>query len=136
MIEVVSGILIQNKKCLIARRNYGSAKGMFEFPGGKVEANESKEDALKREWKEELGIELDSISYFASSQDNQDYAFSLDFYLCTSKEIPKHSNVHDQLIWTTPDHIYDFPFFESDYKIVEKLKENWLCLFEQKKPKY
>ncbi len=136
MIEVVSGILIKNGKCLIARRNYGSSKGMFEFPGGKVEANESKEDALKREWKEELGIEIDSISYFASSQDQQDYSFSLDFYLCTSKEIPTHSNAHDQLLWTTPDQIYDFPFFESDYKIVEKLKENWLCLLEQKKPRY
>lgn len=58
MIEVVSGILIQNKKCLIARRNYGSAKGMFEFPGGKVEANESKEDALKGNGKKNWGLNL------------------------------------------------------------------------------
>jgi 8-oxo-dGTP diphosphatase len=58
MIEVVCGVLIQNGKCLIARRNYGSSKGFYEFPGGKVESNETKEEALKREWKEELGIEI------------------------------------------------------------------------------
>lgn len=136
MIEVVSGILIRDGKCLIASRSYGSSKGMFEFPGGKVEAGESKEEALKREWKEELGIELESIRYFASSQDQQDYRISLDFFLCTSKEIPVKSNAHDQLVWTVPNQIYDFPFFESDYKIVEKLKEYWPCFLEQKKPKY
>lgn len=53
MIEVVCGALIQQGKVLIARRNYGSSKGMYEFPGGKVEKNETKEEALIREMKEE-----------------------------------------------------------------------------------
>ena len=136
MIEVVCGILIQNGKCLIARRNYGSSKGFYEFPGGKVESNETKEEALKREWKEELGIEIKNISYLASSQDQQDYAFSLTCFTCQSDECVEFSNAHDQLIWTTPDHIYDFNFFESDQKLVDKLKEIWPCIQGQKKPKY
>lgn len=77
MIEVVCGVLIQKEKCFIARRNYGSSKGWYEFPGGKVEAGESKEAALKREWQEELDIEIENIQYLASSKDQQDYPFHL-----------------------------------------------------------
>ena len=68
MIEVVCGALIQQGKVLIARRNYGSSKGMYEFPGGKVEKNETKEEALIREMKEELDIDIQvsEDNYFMS----------------------------------------------------------------------
>ena len=45
-------------KVMIAQRNYGSSQGFFEFPGGKVEGNETKEEALIREWKEECDIDI------------------------------------------------------------------------------
>lgn len=125
MIEVVCGVLIQKEKCFIVRRNYGSSKGWYEFPGGKVEAGESKEAALKREWQEELDIEIENIQYLASSKDQQDYPFHLTCFTCTSKQTPTHSHAHDQWIWTTPDHIYDYPFFESDKALVQALKEVW-----------
>lgn len=125
MIEVVCGVLIQKEKCFIARRNYGSSKGWYEFPGGKVEAGESKEAALKREWQEELDIEIENIQYLAFSKDQQDYPFHLTCFTCTSKQTPTHSHAHDQWIWTTPDHIYDYPFFESDKALVQALKEVW-----------
>ena len=47
------GALVIDGKVMIAQRNYGSSQGFFEFPGGKVEGNETKEEALIREWKEE-----------------------------------------------------------------------------------
>ena len=92
MIEVVCGVLIQKEKCFIARRNYGSSKGWYEFPGGKVEAGESKEAALKREWQEELDIEIENIQYLASSKDQQDYPFHLTCFTCTSKQTPTMTN--------------------------------------------
>lgn len=133
MTEVVCGVLIQNGYCLIGRRSYGSYKGWYEFPGGKVEAGESKEEALRREIREELDIEIESVDYLASSEDDQDYPFSLTCFLCTSKETPYRSDSHDALIWTTPEHIYDFPFFESDRILVEALKEVWPCYQKPKK---
>lgn len=75
MIEVVCGALIQQGKVLIARRNYGSSKGMYEFPGGKVEKNETKEEALIREMKEELDIDIHTIQYLSESEDQQEYPF-------------------------------------------------------------
>ena len=66
-LNVVCGALIIDGKVMIAQRSYGSSKGFYEFPGGKVEANETKEEALIREWKEECDIDIFDIQYLASS---------------------------------------------------------------------
>lgn len=124
MIEVVCGALIQQGKVLIARRNYGSSKGMYEFPGGKVEKNETKEEALIREMKEELDIDIHTIQYLSESEDQQEYPFHLTCFLCFSNQVPKMI-VHDDFIWTTPDHIYDHHFFKSDIGLVKALKKVW-----------
>ena len=124
MIEVVCGALIQQGQVLIARRNYGSAKGMYEFPGGKVEKGEAKTAALIREMKEELDIDIQKVQYLAESEDQQDYPFHLTCFLCFSDQVPKMI-VHDDFIWTTPDHIYDRPFFKSDVGLDEALKKVW-----------
>lgn len=74
-------------KVMIAQRNYGSSKGFFEFPGGKVEKSETKEEALIREWKEECDIDIYNVQYLASSVDYQDgYEIHLTCFTCTSNE--------------------------------------------------
>lgn len=136
MIEVVCGAFIKDGKVLIAQRNYGSNKGMFEFPGGKVEANETKEEALIREWKEECRIDIRICFELAASEDHQEYPFHLTCFVCTAEEMPKKTNVHSQFVWTTAGHIYDYPFFESDRELVRRLQEVWPCLIKQMKQKY
>ena len=131
-LNVVCGVLIQNEQVLIAQRKSGSAKGIFEFPGGKVEANETKEEALIREWQEECGIQIQDVQFLANSIDYQDdYEIQLTCFTCRSDECVKNPIVHTKFIWTTPEHIYDFPFFESDRCLVQALQEAWPCL---KKP--
>ena len=131
MIEVVCGALIQQGKVLIASRNYGSSKGMYEFPGGKVEKNETKEEALIREMKEELDIDIHTIQYLSESEDQQEYPFHLTCFLCFSNQVPKMI-VHDDFIWTTPDHIYDHHFFKSDIGLVKALKKVWPYVSQNK----
>ena len=53
-INVVAAILKKDNKILIAERGYGEFKGMYEFPGGKIERGEDPEEALKRELWEEM----------------------------------------------------------------------------------
>ena len=54
-IEVVAAAIIQDGKVLAAQRGYGNYKDWWEFPGGKVEAGETLQQALQREIKEEMG---------------------------------------------------------------------------------
>lgn len=135
-ISVVCGALYKDEKILIAMRNYGSAKGYFEFPGGKVEKNESLEDALIREWKEECEIEIENISFLSKNIDYQDgYEIDLTCFVMTSSQNPK-LNVHSMFIWTTPDKIFKYNFFKADKILVEQLKKEWPCLKERMKKKY
>jgi 8-oxo-dGTP diphosphatase len=59
-LPVVAGILIKDGKTLLGQRpEHKSLPGLWEFPGGKIELNESPEEALRRELDEELGIQAD-----------------------------------------------------------------------------
>ena len=55
-IEVVAAIIHQGGKILATQRGYGEWKGMWEFPGGKMEAGETEEEAIVREIREELNV--------------------------------------------------------------------------------
>lgn len=134
MLEVVCGAFIKNGKIMIAQRNYGSSAGKFEFPGGKVEPNETPEEALRREWMEECQVELKNIQLLSESYDNQEgMDIHLTCFVCTSDTIPDTPIVHSQFVWTTPEHIYDYDFFKADRDLVAQLKEKWECLKEQMK---
>lgn len=133
--KVVCAAIIQNEKIGIAKRKSKISNGIYEFPGGKVEDNETEIEALKREIKEECGIEIENIQFFMKNKDFQEEEIDLSCFVCTTTQEPVLS-VHTNFIWTTPDKIYDYPFFESDRCIVEKLIEEWPCLKEQMKIKY
>lgn len=133
--KVVCAAIIRNEKIGIAKRKSKISNGIYEFPGGKVEDNETELEALKREIKEECGIEIENIQFFMKNKDFQEEEIDLSCFVCTTTQEPVLS-VHTNFIWTTPDKIYDYPFFESDRCIVEKLIEEWPCLKEQMKIKY
>ena len=87
-----------------------------------MEPGETGPEALKREWQEELGMEITDIQWLADGEDRQpDGLIRLRCYTCTSPQDPE-LRVHDDMVWTTPDHIYDWHFFESDRHLVEALK--------------
>ena len=57
-IEVVAAIIHQGGKILATQRGYGEHKGMWEFPGGKMEPGETQEEAIRREIAEELNVQI------------------------------------------------------------------------------
>ena len=69
MINVVAAIIKKNNYYLIVKRNKNKHLGLkWEFPGGKVEKNETFEDALRREIKEELDIKINIIEKFSEEK--------------------------------------------------------------------
>ncbi|MEM1136969.1 MAG: NUDIX domain-containing protein, partial [Bacteroidota bacterium] len=57
--QVVAGVIFKDEQLLVCRRNKGKKQaGLWEFPGGKVEENESHSEALIREIKEELNLDI------------------------------------------------------------------------------
>ena len=57
-IQVVASIIHQDGKILATQRGYGEYKGLWEFPGGKMEPGETEEQAIVREIREELNVEI------------------------------------------------------------------------------
>ena len=67
-LEVVAAIIKENEKYFATQRGYGEFTGWWEFPGGKIENGESKEEALKREIREELATEIEIDRFITTVQ--------------------------------------------------------------------
>lgn len=104
-IEVVAAVFHRDGDVLACRRALGkSAAGKWEFPGGKIDDDETPEVALAREIREELGISVSVDGLVDRSVTPVgDLEIDLACYLVSSAEVPSHSTDHDELRWLPAD---------------------------------
>ena len=125
-IRVSMGIILDSEgKILIAQRNLQkNFGGMWEFPGGKQEANESPEQALIRELKEELSIEVEVLRSFPP-YDYKDEKIKISFYPIQCKIVGSMimNNEHEEVKFISIDEINNFDFAPPDYETVDLVKE-------------
>ena len=82
-LEVVAAIIKENEKYFATQRGYGEYKGWWEFPGGKIENGESKEEALKREIREELATEIEIDRCITTVQfDYPEFHLIMHYFIC------------------------------------------------------
>lgn len=82
-LEVVAAIIKENEKYFATQRGYGEFKGWWEFPGGKIENGESKEEVLKREIREELAIEIEIDRFITTVQfDYPEFHLIMHCFIC------------------------------------------------------
>ena len=125
---VVGGLIYQNKKILICqRKEEGDHPLKWEFPGGKLKYKENNQEALKRELKEELSIEINEMIFF----DEYLYEYKklsknlkLIFFQIFQFEGEIQNKVHQQLKWIDISKLGDYDFLEGDLKIINKLMNN------------
>ena len=122
MVEVVAALVWRDGKILICRRPADKARALlWEFPGGKVEAGERKQQALVRECREELAFEVVPGSVFCEVMHTYpDITIHLTLFNCTAKGEPQRLE-HAELSWVLPQDVAAYDFCPADKVIVEKL---------------
>ena len=122
-IEVVAAILHRDGAYFATQRGYGEFEGMWEFPGGKIESGESREVALKREIREELGVDI-TIDKFLCTTDYDYPLFHLTMhcYLCSVKSGEIELREHKSARWLTTKTLDSVLCLPADKYIIDELK--------------
>jgi 8-oxo-dGTP diphosphatase len=124
---VVAAAIERDGRYLAARRTKPDwAAGRWEFPGGKVEPGESEVDALVREIREELGVEI-AVGIRVPGEWSLHDDLVLHLYVATLIDgDPQPLEHHDELRWLTPDEFDDLSWLESDIDAVRALARGLL----------
>lgn len=123
-IEVSAAIIKDNDKVLTTCRGYGEFINMWEFPGGKLEKNESREDALHREILEELSISINIDSFLMTIEyDYPNFHLTMHCFICSIKDGTINLSEHNDAKWVTKNELSDLKWVPADLDIVAKLQE-------------
>ena len=124
-IKVVAAIIQKENKILATKRGYGEFINMWEFPGGKIESGETKEQALVREIKEELNIEI-SVDKFAIDIEYQypNFYLFMSCFMCSIKEGSIELLEHNDGKWITKEELNTLNWLPADIDALNYLKEN------------
>ena len=124
MIHVTAAILRNaSNQILIARRPPGkNLAGYWEFPGGKIEENESPEESLKRELKEEMNITVEVGKQLGETTHAYDtFTVHLMFYETNLLSGDIQLKEHDRMAWVAAEELMDYPMAPADLPMIEKL---------------
>ena len=125
MTEVVAALIWRGEKFMICQRPAHKARGLlWEFVGGKVEAGETKEEALIRECQEELAARLLVGEVFMDvTHEYPDLTVHLTLFHATIAEGEPQKLEHNDIRWITPQEIPNYEFCPADTEILEKIIE-------------
>jgi len=124
-LDVVAAIIVHNGQVLAVQRGdykYDYISYKYEFPGGKVEKNESKEDALIREMQEELMIDIFNLQYFTTVEHSYpDFSVKLYAYICEVDNRDITLTEHIKAQWLPIEKLENLDWMDADKPIMEKL---------------
>lgn len=125
MIKVVAGVIVRDKKVLIARRKKKNGVEKWEFPGGKIKDNEGPHEALVREIEEELNLRVRALDLISVKELPLESGEKILFYAILARMEAKGEPVateHEELRWVDFEEIGSFDLFEPDRSILEEIK--------------
>jgi 8-oxo-dGTP diphosphatase len=122
-LRVACAILVDSRRILLARRKSGlSNEGLWEFPGGKVEAGESDQACLEREFKEEFGLEIKPGNFYMESAFTS-AGIVLVAYFAQAEGAFGFLQDHDAIAFEYPEKFYTYLFSPADLPIAEALRD-------------
>ena len=121
-IEVVAAIIEHEGKYLATQRGYGEWKGFWEYPGGKIEPEESREEALIREIREELRMEIVPEQWLCTTEyDYPTFHLTMHCYLCRIVEGTPQLTEHLAAQWLSPEELHSVPWLPADVEVASRL---------------
>ncbi len=127
VLVVAVALIDVDGRVLIAKRPEGKKlAGLWEFPGGKVEPGERPEQALIRELKEELDIDVKEsclAPFVFASHAYDSFHLLMPLYLCRRWEGVVAAREHDALAWVKPNKLSDYPMPPADEPLVAWLRD-------------
>jgi A/G-specific adenine glycosylase len=116
----------QDQILIDRRKQEGLLGGLWEFPGGKIEPEESVEDCIRREIQEELGIQVEVGDLLTTvTHTYSHFKVTLNVHHCTHLSGEPQPIECDEIRWVTMDSIEEYPFPKANIHIIEALKEYW-----------
>ena len=123
-IEVVAAVIEDGGRIFATQRGYGEFKDMWEFPGGKMEAGESREEALRREIREELDTEIDVGKLLCTVEyDYPAFHLTMHCYLCSVVSGTLELKEHESARWLSADGLESVDWLPADLQILPLIKE-------------
>ena len=122
---VACALVDADRRVLIAQRPEGKQlAGLWEFPGGKIEAGETPEAALIRELREELGVDtseacLAPLTFASHAYD--DWHLLMPLYVCRKWQGTPTTHEHSALKWVRPLRLHDYPMPPADLPLIAPL---------------
>ena len=122
-IEVVAAIIHQDGRILATQRGYGEWKGMWEFPGGKMETGETEEEAIVREIREELCVDIRVERKVCTVEyDYPAFHLRMHCFWCSIAEGVLELKEHQSVRWLEPTEWESVEWLPADVEVVKQLQ--------------
>lgn len=123
-IEVVAALIFEGDRLLACQRRSGGVFPLkWEFPGGKVEEGEESLDALRRELREELGIEIQTAAEIFRNTHRYPGLMEVElvFFRVVDFRGPLDNRAFQSLRWVSPEELHGLDFLDGDLPLIQKL---------------
>ena len=122
-VNVVAAIIKPGDEILATQRGYGEFEGWWEFPGGKVDAGETPEEALVREIHEEMNAAITVERYLCTAEhDYETFHLSMRCYICSLVDDKFELLEHHAAKWLNAAHLDEVKWLPADIQVVDAIK--------------
>ena len=123
-INVVAAVIKRDGRIFATQKGYGNYKGWWEFPGGKIEQDETPQDALRREIKEELDTEIEVGNLISKIEyDYPEFHLVMDCFWCTVTSGKLTLLEAEDARWLSKDELQSVKWLPADMEVLEKVEK-------------